>query len=148
MSNQIRDLLKNWRNYQRITLNENTDSFEKIEQVIPSKENLSDEDIIASEEKLSDEEIQNEKDEFKKSVSGIVELIEIVKTKNDLVFISGYIKISNDTINFTFKFDKCVVSINDLDLTDESIKILIQLKAYHPIWVKKWQEKISLEKNG
>lgn len=122
MVNDSRKLLENWRKFQKKTLEENTES---------------------NENQLTPQEIQGEQVEFKKAIGGVVTFNTITKTGNNFLFMRGQIKSGENILSFSFKMDECVISTQNLALTDESVQLIGQLYAYHKAWVQKWQQNLT-----
>jgi hypothetical protein len=122
MSTDIRNILNDWRKYKTSILKEENENQE-----------------------LSDDDKKNELSELKKAIGGNLDIKDMTKTKEGFIYIRGEIKIANDILSFELKPDECLISTEKLNLNENSNKLITQLYAYYPLWVKKWQEKSSSE---
>ncbi len=102
---------------------------------------------LNEENELTPQEIKQEEENFEKSVpDGIVTIVSA--TKNDKILnLTGYLKISEDTINFDFKLDKASISNENLSLNDTTVKIINDIYNYYKSWKESWTQQLNISDN-
>ncbi len=92
---------------------------------------------------LNDMELEDEMENFKSSVGGIVSFNEFIVSEGNISW-SG--KLDNENIMWFFSLDEtegCTIASDKAKLNPETLEVLTKLNTYYNVWKDYWSGEVS-----